>query len=71
MSYILWYIAGIITGSVVTYFMNGRIKTFGTLRIDETDPENVKMRIELDDIDLSKESKIVLFVDSSANLSQK
>ena len=71
MSYILWYIAGIITGSVVTYFMNGRIKTFGTLRIDETDPENVKMRIELDDIDLSKESKIVLLVDSSANLSQK
>lgn len=70
---LLMFTAGIIIGSLVTSILCliQKPKTFGTLRIDNTDPENVKMRIELDDIDPSQESKIVLLVDCSPFASQK
>ena len=72
-SVVLYILGGVVFGSLLTniLYLREKPKTFGTLRIDQTDPENVKMRIELDDIDPSQESKIILLVDSDANLSQK
>ena len=70
---LLMFTAGIFIGSLVAniLYLIQKPKTFGTLRVDQSDPENVKFRIELDDIDPSKESKIVLLVDCSPFASQK
>ena len=72
-SVVLYILGGVVFGSLLTniLYLREKPKTFGTLRIDQTDPENVKMRIELDDIDPSQESKIVLLVDCSPFASQK
>lgn len=46
--------------------------TYGTLRIDHSDPEKDIYRFEIDDLDaLSKKKKVILAVDNDADLSQK
>lgn len=46
-------------------------RTYGTLRIDHSNPEKDVYRFEIDDIDsLSRKKRIVLKVDNCAMLSQ-
>ena len=46
--------------------------THGTLRVDRSDSEKDIYRIEIDDLDcLTKCNRIVLKIDSNADLSQK
>lgn len=46
--------------------------THGILRVDRSDPEKDIYRIEIDDLDcLAKCNRIVLKIDSNADLSQK
>lgn len=73
MSAALWLFAGVILGSLITnlLYLKDKPKTFGTLKVDQNDPENVKFRIELDDIDPSQESKIVLLVECNPQNSHK
>lgn len=62
---------GIIVGYILCYIFLVP-KTFGTLRIDHTNPEKDVYRIDIDELDkLVETKKIVLKVDNHANLTQK
>lgn len=68
----LWLILGVIIGAVVTIIVMCKLTTYGTLKIDHSDPEKDIYRFDVDDIDkLSKKKRVVLYVDNHANLSQK
>ena len=59
---------GIFLGVVATYFAIYD----GVIRIDQTNPEKDIYRLDIDDIDkLSKKKRILLKVDTHADLSQK
>lgn len=68
----IWILIGAIVSSAITniiFFI--RYKNVGTIRIDHSDPNKDVYRIEVDDLDkLSNRKRIVLSVDSNANLSQ-
>ena len=72
-TYILVAMAGIAIGMFVSYVLLIGKTAYGTLRIDHTDPEKDLYRIDIDGNfdNISKEKRIVLKVDSDANLSQK
>ena len=70
----------LIVWSVIVGFLMGCLlchiflipKTFGTLRIDHTNPEKDIYRIDIDELDkLSTQHKIILRVDNHADLTQK
>lgn len=62
---------GILGGGVLCYIFLVP-KTFGTLRIDHTNPEKDVYRLDIDELDkLSDKKKIVLKVDNYADLTQK
>ena len=47
-------------------------RTYGTLRIDHSNPEKDVYRFDIDDLDsLAKKKRIILLVDNNADLSQK
>lgn len=67
MSY-LWFTLGLVTGLLIS-----NIKpSYGTLRIDRSNPEKDLYRFEVDgDIDkLHTKKRVVFKVDNNANLSQ-
>lgn len=62
-------LVGSLLGNVVSIIYIRR--TYGTLRIDHSNPEKDVYRFEIDDIDsLSRKKRIVLKVDNHAILSQ-
>ena len=69
----LFVLIGLLVGSIISniiFFI--RYRTVGTLRIDHSDPAKDVYRIEIDDLDgLSNKKRVILKVDSNANLSQK
>lgn len=71
---ILYWVAfaiGILTGMVIMHVLLG-LRTFGTLRVDHSNPEKDIYRFDIDNLDdLSKKKKIILKVDNNANLSQE
>ena len=73
MEYIIGFIVGcIITGIVLTAMFCIRHPLLGTLKIDESDPENVKWRFVISkDVDFSKTKQIYLKVDNRANISHE
>lgn len=64
---------GIIVGSIVTNVIMLWRTSYGVLRIDsKSDPDKDLYRIELNDLDsVSKKKRIMLRVDSDADLSQE
>lgn len=68
----LWFLLGVIFGSIVVCFLYFKRTESGTLRIDQSDPEKDVYRLDIKNLDdLSKKKRIVLKVDPYANLSQK
>lgn len=66
--YVLLFVAGMLIGGIIAVIF--RRKPFGTLRIDRSNPEKDVYKLELGDLDvLAKKKRIVLSVDSHANLS--
>lgn len=71
MEFVIFFI-GVFCGVIATTLIKGKKKTFGTLRIDHSDPAKDIYRFDITDLDgLSKQKQIVLTVDNNANLSQK
>ena len=67
---ILWL--GMITGSIAKVIEYRAFKTAGTLRIDHSNPEKDLYRFDIDDLDsLTKKKRIMLKVDSNADLSHE
>lgn len=76
MSWYLWFVIGIIVGVIVTGVFSAilvKVRTsYGTLKIDHSNPEKDIYRFDVDDLDgLSKKKHITLKVDNHADLSQK
>ena len=68
---VLPVIAGVIVGYTLCYIV-AVPRTFGTLRIDQTNPETDIYRLDIDELDkLADRKRIVLKVDKHANLSQE
>ncbi len=67
-------LSGLLAGSVLCNvlciaYIN---RTYGTLRIDHSNPEKDVYRFDIDDLDsLAKKKRIILLVDNNADLSQK
>ncbi len=63
---------GIVVGIAISWIFRKFQTTYGTLRIDHSDPNKDIYRIEIDDLDkLSSKSDVRLKIDHNANLSQK
>ena len=63
---------GCFIGSVITSFIYSIKTSYGTLRIDHSNPEKDVYRFDVDDIDeLSNKKRIVLKVDNNAIISHK
>lgn len=73
MEYIIGGVIGSVCATIIScIFSYIRRPMLGVLKIDESDPNNVKWRFVITkDIDLSKMNRIYLKVDSHADLSQK
>lgn len=68
----LWFLLGVIFGSIAVCFLYFKRTESGTLRIDQSDPEKDVYRLDIKNLDdLSKKKRIVLKVDPYADLSQK
>ena len=64
---------GVLLGIVIANVFHFRRTTFGTLRIDNTNPEKTIYRIDLDcQLDLvSRKKRVMLKIDNDADLSRK
>ena len=68
----LWFVIGIICGSIVTNVIFAIKSASGVLRVDRTNPEKDLYRFEINDLDaISKKKLITLRIDNHADLSQK
>ena len=67
-----FYILGLFI-EAVTFIVIERVRTtYGTLRIDHSDPEKDTYRLELGDLDeLSKKKYVRLKIDNNADLTHK
>lgn len=66
-------LGGLLTGSLIfnVACIAYLSRTYGTLRIDRSNPEKDIYRFEVDDLDvLSRKKRVILKVDSNAYLSQ-
>ena len=69
---LLIFIMGTVFGSIITNVIYLRERTYGTLKIDHSNPNKDLYRFEIDEIEkLSAKEKLVLKIDNSANLSQQ
>ena len=66
----MWFILGLIAGSIVaTIIFYVRIP-IGTLKIDRTNPEKDVFRIDIENLhEFKKRTKVLLIVDPNADLS--
>ena len=67
---------GVIVGSftfmIVRLVIEFTVTTYGTLKIDHSNPEKDKYLIEIDNLDkLSRKKRVSLRIDHKADLSQK
>ena len=68
----IWFLVGVIVGSIISSVMYWRKRTTGTLRIDHSNPEKDIYRFEVDGIEnLAKKKEIILKIDNNADLSRK
>ena len=72
MSSYLFFIIGVVVGTVISVIINGLKKSYGVLKIDTSDPAKDKYRIYIDDLDnLNKKKQLLLSIDHNADLSQE
>ena len=72
MSPYLFFIIGVVVGTVISVIINGLKKSYGVLKIDTSDPAKDKYRIYIDDLDkLNKKKQLLLSIDHNADLSQE
>lgn len=68
----LLFLAGVLVGSIISSIIQGIRVTYGTLKIDKSNPQADVYRIYLNDLDiLSKKKYIRLKIDANADLSQE
>lgn len=68
----IWFLVGVIVGSIISSVRYWRKRTLGTLRIDHSNPVKDIYRFEVDGVEkLAKKKEIVLKIDNNADLSQK
>lgn len=68
----LWFLVGLVIGSIITVIVMCKLTVSGVLRIDHSNPEKDIYRFDVDDIDrLSKKKRITLSIDNNADLSRK
>jgi hypothetical protein len=66
------FLTGVILGTVISTIVYKSQPAVGTLRIDSSNPEKDVYRFDIDDFEsLSKRKRLILNVDTSADLSQK
>lgn len=64
------FLVGVVVGALIISALNSMIRTFGTLRIDHSNPDKDKYKIEIEDLsNLHKKKRVILKVDSKADLS--
>lgn len=70
--YAIAFVGGFITGLLVMFLFLAHMNVVGTLKIDKTNPEDIRMRlvVENDDI-MFKKKRIIFKVDQNANLSHE
>lgn len=72
MDYCVWFIVGVLVGSIISNIIFYVRSSSGTLRIDHSNPEKDVYRLEVNSLDkLSKKKRVILKVDSHADLSQE
>lgn len=63
---------GVIIGTIIANVLRFEFSSFGVLRIDRTNPNKDKYKIEIDDLTiLHKKKRVVLKIDPNADLSQE
>ena len=68
----LLFLAGVLVGSIIGSIIQGIRVTYGTHKIDKSNPRTDVYRIYLNDLDiLSKKKYIRLKIDANADLSQE
>lgn len=68
----LLFLAGVVVGAIIGCIIQGIHVTYGTLKIDRSNPQTDVYRIYLNDLDiLSKKKYIRLKIDANADLSQE
>lgn len=71
-NFLFWFFVGILFGVCITVLIYRLTKTCGTLLIDQSNPEKDIYRMEFDSLKkLSKKKRVLLRIDSNADLSQK
>ena len=69
---VLYRVPWVLLGFLIHKLFSMMRTTFGTLRIDHSNPETDIYRIELDDLDIPRgKTRVVLDVDHNADLSQE
>lgn len=69
---VLLFLGGVAIGIIVSILLNFLKTSYGVLKIDISDSEKEMYRICLDDLDdLKKKKRIMLKVDSNADLSHE
>lgn len=72
MDHYIWFLIGIVIGSIVSNIIFYIRTGSGTLRIDHSNPDKDLYRFEIDDLDkLDGQKKVLLKIDHNANLSQQ
>lgn len=66
----IFYVIGIVVGSIATFILSRIHTKKGTLRIDHSDSEKDIYRFDLDGVCDKKTKKFILKVDHNAHLSQ-
>ena len=66
------FLIGVFVGMSFMYLINRLERTYGTLKMDLSNPDKDKYLFDIDNLDvLKKKKKIVLRIDPNADLSQK
>ena len=69
---VLLFLGGVAIGIIISMLLNFLKTSYGILKIDISDSEKEMYRIGLDDLDdLKKKKRIMLKVDSNADLSHE
>ena len=69
---VLLFLGGVAIGIIISMLLNFLKTSYGILKIDISDREKEMYRIGLDDLDdLKKKKRIMLKVDSNADLSHE
>lgn len=68
----VWFLMGVLIGSVISNVIFYLKSASGVFRIDRSNPEKDICRLEIDSLDkIDKKKRLILKIDHHADLSQK